>query len=103
MVPIIFVCNPLVDLNLSFFSSNSSSNSLEDLLFLLSPHLLSKQAQYLLQYLLTKHKIHRKHPETLFFASLPFYEFAVFNKIVESLPMSETTRLVASNFQLIPV
>ena len=69
-------------------------------MFLLSPHLLTKPAQYLLQYLLTKHKIHRKHPETLFFASLPFYEFAIFNKIVESLPMSDTTRWVAIELNL---
>jgi len=76
------------------FCSEVPSRSLEDLLILLSPHFLSKPAQYLLQYLLAKHKIHRKHPETLFFASVPFYEFAIFNKIVECLPMREaSTRL----------
>jgi hypothetical protein len=65
---------------------------LEDLLFLLSPHILAKPTQYLLQYLISKLKIHRKYPETLFFVTLPYNQYAIFNKIVECLPIRETTR-----------
>ena len=68
------------------------TSNLEDLLFLLSPHILSKPTQYLLQYLVSKLKIHKKHPETLFFVALPYNSYAIFGKIVECLPIRETTR-----------
>jgi hypothetical protein len=70
---------------------------LEDLLFLLSAHILAKPTQYLLQYLVSKLKVHRRHPETLFFVTLPYNEFAIFNRIVECLPMRDSTKYECSS------
>jgi hypothetical protein len=61
--------------------------NVEDVLYLLTPYMLKRPAQCLLQYLLTKHKVHVKHPEALFFSTLPYYEYAIFNRIVEALPI----------------
>ena len=59
---------------------------LEDLLLFLTPYLLKKSTQYLMQYLITKHKIHHNYAEVLFFSTLPFYEYSIFNLIVEAIP-----------------
>jgi len=98
------------------------SRTLEDLLFILSEHVLSKPAQYLLQYLITKLNIHIKHPETLLFITLPYYQarlafiyemvhkgfnylltlcfqFEIFNKIVGCLPVKKTTRWFQNKYQ----
>ena len=59
---------------------------LEDLLLLLTPYLLKKSTQYLMQYLITKHKIHHNNAEVLFFSTLPYYEYSIFTLIVEAIP-----------------
>ena len=53
----------------------------EDFLLLLTPFALSKPAQLVLQWMLSKHKIHETHPEILIWAILPYYEFKLFNKV----------------------
>ena len=58
----------------------------EDLLFLLSPHLLKPSAQYLLQYLVARHAIHVKHAETLLFCAIPHLKHTIFHRIVDALP-----------------
>ena len=65
---------------------NEEPRDLEDLLFLLSPYLLKPPAQYLLQYLVTRHDIHRKHAETLLFALIPYYQYTIFHRMVDALP-----------------
>ncbi len=62
--------------------------SLRDLLYLLSPYLLRKSAQHILQYLVTRHKVHTAMPEHLFFATLPYFEYAIFNRVVNALPLT---------------
>ena len=59
---------------------------LEDLLFLLSPTLLKPAAQYLLQYLVVRHSVHVKYPETVLFCALPYLSHTIFHRIVGALP-----------------
>ena len=59
---------------------------IEDLLFLLSPHLLKPSAQYLLQYLVVRHTVHVKHAETLLFCAIPYLKHTIFHRIVVALP-----------------
>ncbi len=66
--------------------AESDRDRIRDLLFLLTPHMLKQPAQYVLQYLVTRHKIHFEMPEALFFASFPHFEHVIFNRIVDSLP-----------------
>ena len=61
--------------------------TLENLLVILSPYLRQRFAQFLLQYLLNKYKIHETYTELFLFISLQHYEFTIFGRIVESLPM----------------
>ena len=60
--------------------------SIEDIFFLLSPHLLEASAQHVLQYLVTKHKVHIKYPELLLFSAIPYYQYKIFHRVVEALP-----------------
>ena len=74
---------------MSLFKWNSlilGEKSLEDLLIILSPFILKKSTQYLLQYLISKHKVHHNHAEILFFSTIPCYEYAIFNSIMEAIP-----------------
>lgn len=68
-------------------STADKKTTVEDLLFLLTPYVLERPAQYVLQYLVTKHKVHQKHAETLFFSTIPYYDYAIFNRIVDALPL----------------
>ena len=61
-------------------------STLDDLLYLLTPHVLKRETQYLLQYLISRHKIHQDHSEALFFTTLPHYEYSIFHSIVEAIP-----------------
>jgi len=56
------------------------SEVIEDLLFLISPFTLLKPAQWILQLLVTRHKVHYKYPELFFFCVLPFYEYEIYSK-----------------------
>ena len=66
---------------------DAPSRTLEDLLFLLTPHLSRPAAQYILQLLVTKHKVHVNYPETLLFSVIPYFEKTLFNRVVEALPV----------------
>lgn len=66
--------------------------TLEDFLYLLSPYTLTKAAQYLLQYMVSKKKAHLSHPLALFCSTLPYYEYAIFNRIVGCLPASDSNK-----------
>ena len=59
----------------------------EDVLFLLSPFVARLSAQYVLQYLITRHKVHINSAESLIFAILPYSDKAVFNRVVEAVPI----------------
>ena len=61
--------------------------TLENLLIILSPYVCQRPVQFLLQYLLNNYKLNETCTELLFFTSLQHYEYTVFGRIVESLPM----------------
>jgi len=61
------------------------SEHIEDLLLLVSPYTLLKPAQWILQLLVTKYKVHYKHPETFFFCVLPFYEYDIYAKSIQAI------------------
>ena len=65
-----------------------SDKSIEDLLFLLSSFLLKPSTQYLLQYLITRHKIHIDFGKELLFACLPYYDQTIFHRVVSAIPNS---------------
>jgi hypothetical protein len=56
------------------------SECVEELLFLLSSYLLMKPAQWVLQYMVIKHKVHYKYAELFFFCVLPYYEYDIYAK-----------------------
>ena len=60
---------------------------IEDVLFLLSPFISKLSAQYVLQYLMTRHKIHINSAESLIFAIIPYSEKVIFNRVVEAVPI----------------
>ena len=59
---------------------------LEDFLVILSSQLLSKESQFLLQYLVHHQKIHLGLDEWLLFVSIPYFKFKIFNNIVKCFP-----------------
>ena len=59
----------------------------ENLLVILSPHLRQKHCQFLLQYLINRHRVHEACTEQLFFACLQHHEFTFFHRVVDSLPL----------------
>ena len=61
--------------------------SIEDLLFLLSPFIARLSAQYVLQYLITRHKVHINSAESLIFAIIPYSDKVIFNRVVEAVPI----------------
>lgn len=62
-------------------------NELEELLVLLSPFMLKKPVQFILQHLLHTKEPHLKCPEVLLASALPHLEYKIFNKIVNCLPI----------------
>ncbi len=62
------------------------AKSVEDVLFLLTPFVPRPAAQYLLQYLISKHKVHLSYGITLLFAVIPYYETTIFHRVVEAIP-----------------
>ena len=64
--------------------------NIENLLIILAPHLRTPSVQFLLQYLINNHKIHDVCTEWLLFISLQHYEYKLFNRIVESLPLKRS-------------
>ena len=62
----------------------------ESLLIILGPHLRQTSMQFLLQYLINHHKLHDLCTEWLFFNSLQHYEYTLFNRIVDSLPLKRS-------------
>ena len=71
-------------------SMDTSDKSVEDILFFLSSRISQPSAQYVLQYLITKHQVHTKFTETLLFAVIPHFEKTIFHRVVEALPTSQT-------------
>ena len=67
--------------------SDTSEKCIEDLLFLLSPHISRLPAQYVLQYLITRHKVHVNSAESLIFAIIPYYDKIIFHRVVEAVPI----------------
>ena len=67
--------------------SDTSEKRIEDLLFLLSPHISRLPAQYVLQYLITRHKVHVNSAESLIFAIIPYYDKIIFHRVVEAVPI----------------
>ena len=61
--------------------------SIEDVLFLLSPFIARLSAQYVLQYLITRHKVHINSAESLIFAIIPYSDKVIFNRVVEAVPI----------------
>ena len=61
--------------------------SIEDVLFLLSPFIARLSAQYVLQYLITRHKVHVNSAESLIFAIIPYSDKVIFNRVVEAVPI----------------
>ena len=66
---------------------SSGDKSIEDVLFLLSPFIARLSAQYVLQYLITRHKVHINSAETLIFAIIPYSDKVIFNRVVEAVPI----------------
>ena len=67
--------------------SDASEKCVEDFLFLLSPHISRLPAQYVLQYLITRHKVHVNSAESLIFAIIPYYDKIIFHRVVEAVPI----------------
>ena len=64
----------------------------EDVLLLLTPHVLSTPGQFLLQYLVSKHKIHATHSEMLFWSTLPFFEYKIFQRVLSAIAASPSAK-----------
>ncbi len=63
-----------------------------DLLLLLSPSSLSAPTQMLLQWLVTRHRVHESHGEELLAALLPYYEYRVFARAVDAVAGGKMNR-----------
>ena len=61
--------------------------TIENLIVILSPYLRQKSVQFLLQYLINNHKVQEICTELFLFTCLQHYEFTIFGRIVESLPI----------------
>ena len=64
--------------------------TIENLIVILSPYLRQKSIQFLLQYLINNHKIQEICTELFLFTCLQHYEFTIFGRIVESLPIARS-------------
>jgi len=48
----------------------------------LCPHLLQRPAQWMLQWLVTRHKVHMNNPSTLVFTVLPYYTYQIYQAVL---------------------
>jgi len=65
----------------------------EDCVIRLCPHLLLRPAQLLLQWLVTRHKVHISHPEVLVFSVLPHHTYSIYQAVLSSLPPATVASL----------
>ena len=56
-----------------------------DCLRRLSPLLLMRPAQFLLQWLVTKHKVHISQPAAFLFTALPHHMYKIYQAVVDCL------------------
>jgi len=54
----------------------------------LCPHLLLKHAQWVLQWLVTKHKVHMNNPSMLVFTVLPYYSYQIYQTVLNCVDIS---------------
>ena len=66
---------------------DDGTKCIEDVLFLLSPYVPRLSAQYVLQYLITRHKVHINSTECFIFSVIPYYDKIIFNRVVDAVPI----------------
>ena len=57
----------------------------KECLTFLCPHILNKNAQWMLQWLVTRHKVHINEPDWLVFTLLPFYSYKIYQSTIQSV------------------
>ena len=57
----------------------------KECLTFLCPHILNKNAQWMLQWLVTRHKVHINEPDWLVFTLLPFYSYKIYQTTIQSV------------------
>ena len=54
----------------------------------LCPHLLLKHAQWVLQWLVTKHKVHMNNPSMLVFTVMPYYSYQIYQTVLNCIDVT---------------